>query len=295
MRMIVAVLATGLALQGAASAETVELQNGDKLEGVVIVEQNEQVWIVEHPVLGKLEIPTSQIKPPEPEKEAEVSPGLFGTSFMQGWKRAFSAGFSGSSGVTDENSVNVDLQLDHETESHRDQFVARYFYADANKSSTNNEFLARHIHDFLIKDSRWFSFLAGGYNYDEFQAWDHRFTGSGGLGYDFLRDDVYVLSARVGPGFTVTRGGGDREDFNGVASLQFSWAIVEGVSWNSTAAYFPVLNDTPEFRALAETELTIALNLIDGLAFKLGGSYEYDSQNNDPNDRKYFGNLVYEF
>ena len=56
-----------------------------------------------------------------------------------------------------------------------------------------------------------------------------------------------------------------------------------------------MLNDTPEFRALAESELKIAIGLIDGLSFKLGGSYEYDSQNAERNDRKYFGNIVYDF
>lgn len=295
MRIVAAVLMIGLALQGTASAEIVELQNGDKLEDVVVLEENERVWIVEHPVLGRLEIPASEIKPPEAEKPAEVKPGVFGTSFLEGWTKAFSAGFSGSSGVTKENNVNVDLELNNETESHRDRFIARYFFTDADGLTTKNEFLTRHIHDFLIKDSKWFTYLGGGYKYDELQSWDHRYTGSAGVGYDFLNDDRFKLTGRIGPGFTVTRDGDDREDFNGVAMLQFSWAIMEGLGFNGETAYFPVLNDLPEFRSFAKGEFKVAIGVVEGLSFKFGGSYEYDSQNVERNDRKYYANIVYDF
>ena len=42
--------------------------------------------------------------------------------------------------------------------------------------------------------------------------------------------------------------------------------------------------------------LALTVVVIEGLSFKLGGSYEYDSQNEGSNnDRKYYGNLVYDF
>lgn len=309
MRVITAVLASLLVLEGAALAENVELENGDKLKDVIVLEQNDEVWVLQHPVLGRIEVPASQVKPPEPPKAAETRPGIFGTSVLAGWVKAFSLGFSGSSGVTDETNFNTDLQLKNETERHRDAFVASYFFAEKDGDKTNNEFNLRHLHDFLIKDSRWFGFLSGGYKYDEFQSWDHRITGGGGVGYDFIKNDVHTLTGRIGPGFTVTRGGDrfndddppvrigpdDREDFNGIASLTGSWAITEGVSFNAEAAYIPVLSDMPEFRAISLAELKVAIGIIKGLGVKVGGSYEYDSQNAERNDRKYYGNIVYDF
>jgi putative salt-induced outer membrane protein YdiY len=307
LKIIVGVLAICCALEGVAAAATIELVTGDKLEDVVIVEENELRVVVEHPTFGRLVIPARDIKVPEPEAEAAVKPGLFGTWVLRGWTKALSAGFSGSSGVTKENNVNADLQLNNETESHRDAFVARYFYADANSNKTNNEFLARHIHDFLIKNSRLFAYLGGGYKYDEFQIWDHRFTGSGGIGYDIVKNDTFKLTGRAGPGFTVTRGDGeidasgkkleaDREDFNGVAMAMGSWHIAEGLDWTAEMAYLPVLNDLPDFRAVALSEIKVAIGVVEGLSFKVGGSYEYDSQNvSERNDRKYYGNIVYEF
>jgi putative salt-induced outer membrane protein YdiY len=287
-------LVVGLALSSAARAETIELETGDKLEGVEILEKGEEVWSVEHPVLGRIEIPVDQIKPPDP-----VKPGLFGTRFMRGWSRSISAGFSGSSGVTKENNINADAEFANETERHRDQFVARYYYSDADSSRTNNEFDATHIHDFLFKDTPWFTFLGGGYRYDEFQGWDHRIGGSGGVGYEFVTTERFSLIGRAGPGFTVTRGGNkdqEREDFNGLALVRFDWTVFEGSTVTGSTSYVPVFNDLPEFRSLSRLEWKIALGVIDGLGFKIGGSYEYDSQNEGTNnDRKYYGNLVYDF
>jgi putative salt-induced outer membrane protein YdiY len=284
----------GLALQGVASAETLELRSGGTLEDVEVLDRNEERLLVEHPVLGRLEIPVSEIKPPE---EPEVRPGLFGTSFMEGWNKALSAGFSGSSGVTKETTINAGLELKNKTDHHRDAFIANYFYASADGERSNNEFTADHLHDFLFTDSKWIAYIGGGYKYDQFQSWDHRIVGSAGAGYDFLRDDLYVLTGRIGPGFTITRGGSDdREDFNGVAVLQGSWTIVDGIAFNAEAAYFPVLNDMPDFRTVGLAELKIAIGAIKGLSFKAGGSYEYDSQNvEERNDRKWYGSLVYDF
>ena len=292
MRVLVLLLLVARALPAAARAETIELVTGDKLEGVTILEQNAERWIVEHPLLGRIEIPVDQIKPPK-----NRSRGLFGTSLLEGWSRSVSAGFSGSSGVTKENNINADIQLGNETERHRDRFVARYYYSDANSDRTNNEFDANHLHDFLLKDTPWFVFLGGGYRYDEFQGWDHRVTGAAGLGYEFLNTERFRLNGRIGPGFTVTRGGGeDREDANGVVAAEATWVVFEGSELTGATSYFPVLNDMPDFRSISRLEWKIPLGVIEGLGFKLGGSYEYNSQNEGTNnDRKYYGNLVYEF
>ena len=286
-------LIVGLALSGVGHADTIELAGGDKLEGVVVLEKNDESWLVEHPVFGKIEIPVDQLKPPDPV----VKPGLFGSSLLRGWSRSVSAGFSGSSGVTKENNLNADIRLGNETDRHRDQFRAHYYYADANSNRTNNEFDSIHIHDFLFKDSAWFGFLSGGYKYDEFQSWDHRVTGAGGIGYEFVKTERVRLKGRIGPGFTVTRGGNDeREDANGVVAAQGSWVMSEGIELTGSTGYFPVLGDLPEFRSMSRLEWKIALGVLEGLAFKVGGSYEYDSQNDgNSNDRKYYGNLVYDF
>jgi hypothetical protein len=55
-------LLTLLLSASAANAETIELKSGDKLENVVVIERSEDRLVLEHPVLGRLEIPAIEVK-----------------------------------------------------------------------------------------------------------------------------------------------------------------------------------------------------------------------------------------
>ena len=150
-----AVLASAL-LGGAAWAETIRLRNGDVLEGVEILESNDDRVVAEHPVLGRIVIPQDEIEPPAspaPSEAPTVIPGLFGTSFLAGWTRALSAGLTGASGKSQNLNINADLKLESRRERHRDRFVARYFLVSEDRSLSDNEFDATHDHDFLFLDS----------------------------------------------------------------------------------------------------------------------------------------------
>ena len=131
MRIQWAALIVWPLLCGSAFAETIELENGDKIEGAIL-EKNDQVWIVEHPVQGRLEIPVDEIKPPEDEK---VKPGVFGTRFLKGWDKALSAGFNGSSGKSRDANINFDARLQRETERNRMNWVARYYFSSTDRST----------------------------------------------------------------------------------------------------------------------------------------------------------------
>ena len=71
----------------------------------------------------------------------------------------------------------------------------------------------------------------------------------------------------------------------------------DGHSVTTSHFYYPSLNDLPEFRSVSRLEWKIPVGLVTGLAVKLGGSYEYDSAIRSPksNDRKYYGNISYDF
>ena len=108
MRIAAMVLAIWMGVCGSALAETVELKSGEKLEGTIL-DSNDDYVEMEHAVLGRIKIPADEIKPPE---EPKVKPGLFGTSFLEGWNKALSAGLSGSDGKSNEISANVDFKRD---------------------------------------------------------------------------------------------------------------------------------------------------------------------------------------
>jgi putative salt-induced outer membrane protein YdiY len=290
-------LLIALLLSSVAVAETVELKSGDKLENVVVIERTPEHVIVEHPVLGRLEIPAIEVKPEEVET---VKPGLFGTRFMRGWTRSAGAGLSGSSGVTREVNMNAELNAGFESDDHRARFATRYFLSASRQNgkygNTRNDVTTVYLHDFLIADSKWFYFGSGEHRYDEFQNWKHRFVVAGGLGYDFLRNDDWTISGRFGPGYTRKTEGENKDEANAVASFNSTWRISDGNSITFVSSYFPSLNDLPEFRSLSRLEWKVATGIVEGLGIKLGGSYEYNSTNSgDNNDRKYYGTLIYDF
>lgn len=297
---------------GAARADTVELKSGEKLEGTVLEKTDEQI-VMEHPVLGRIIIPASELKP-----EEEIEPGLFGTKVLEGWSKALSAGFSGSSGKSKETSINADLNLNRETERNRMQFVSRYFFARSSGNTTENAWDSRYIHDFLFPERSWFPFLTGNFRIDTQQDWRYRLSAQTGFGYEFLKNDEWELIGRLGGGIAQTLGDyRDHEEPDGnpatrprkvgpdpvrtepdaLAALQMTWNYYDGQSLSAATLYLLDLADVPNYRSESRAEWKLAVGLVEGLAFKVGTSFIYDSHEIGKlkRDFRYYGNLVYDF
>jgi putative salt-induced outer membrane protein YdiY len=274
-------------------AEVFVLSNGDSIDATVIEETDETI-VVEHPQLGRVVLERSGLKPPDPP--APPNPGLFGTRFLEGWSRNISAGFSGSSGNSNDASVNGSIALSRSTDDYRSAFNSSYFYASQNGASNTNEFFANYQHDFTRKDSSFYPFVKARYQHDVFQAWSDRVTASGGGGYDLLQRETLHLRGELGVGFSRSWGSERAWRPEGVASLVLEWNPADGQQLTADITYYPDFDDLGEFRALANTAYLIAITQLDGLSLKLGAKNEYDSnQPGDNNNLKYYGNLVYDF
>jgi opacity protein-like surface antigen len=311
-------------LSGAAVADEIELVTGEKIEGAIL-ENNDQRVVIEHPVLGRLEIDPDQIKPPE---EVHVTPGLFGTSFLEGWTRGASIGWNLSTGKSKNQNLNGDLGLHRETERHRMKLVSKYYYSESDKEVEDNQFDARYTHDFLFADGKWFPFLSPNYRYDSQQDWNHRAGVDVGIGYQFFKNEEWDLLGRLGGGVSQTlkddreettsgvpagespRHRGDnpiRTEWTGLIVLQGTWFYMEGQSLAASIGLEPDFADlrsrnetstrTPNFRSIMNAEWKVAIGAIEGLSFKTGINYIHDSHesNRNRNDRKYYLNLAYDF
>lgn len=279
-----------IAFISAAAADEFELVNGDKVAGSV-VEQNDESIVVDHPQLGRIVIPRTALKPPTPP-----NPGLFGTQILEGWNRNLGAGFSGSSGNSSDASFNASMALSRTTDTYRSAFNTSYFFASQNSQQTTNEYFANYQHDFLFSESPFYLFAQARYQYDEFQAWENRISGSGGLGYDILTRKTLSLRGELGVGFSRSWGTEPGWRPEGVAGLVFGWTPLEGQKLTADVTYYPDFDNFSEYRILANAAYIIAITQLDGLSLKLGIKNEYDSaQPGDNNNLKYFGNLVYDF
>jgi putative salt-induced outer membrane protein YdiY len=316
MRALTLVLPALLAfclLAESAAAEKVELLSGDTLEGEII-ESNEKVMVMQHPVLGRLEIPVEEIKPKE-----GIKPGLFDTWFLRGWNRSFSFGYAGSSGKTKETAINTDLELHYKSESHRIDNTYRYYYSRQNGQTNNNEADILYLHDFLIADTDFFPFLSASYRYDAMQEWNHRVGGNTGIGYTVIDDGVYKVLPRIGGGVARTfvddrpcikddtgvclvpkqTSGSDpvRWEYNFLLGLQLGWVIMEGMKVTWDTVYLLDVGDSPNFRLTSRAEYKVAIGYVEGLGFKTGIAYIYDAHESTSarNDRKWYVNIVYDF
>ncbi len=275
-----------------AGAETLELANGDKLSGEVI-ERTEDRIVLEHAVLGRVAVPTAQLKPPEP-----ATRGLFGTRFLRGWKRSVEMGLSGASGNSETKDLRAGVNLGYEDETRRWKFEARYLFSEQDHDTSQNNFRAILNRDFLRPNSRWFLFAGGRYDWDDFQSWDHRLTLGGGPGYELFTSESFDLRTRVGPSLTIQRG--DDDDVKGelMLGLEAVWRISDSQTLNLTNSVFPALSDPGGFRNVTNADWTIQLSERYPLALKLGIENDYESDvdpDTEENDLKYYGSLLVNF
>jgi putative salt-induced outer membrane protein YdiY len=288
-RNLLARLVIGM-LAGSAAAEKIELANGDVLDGEVL-ERTADELVLKHEILGRLEIPTSQLS------IATVKEGMFGTGFLRGWDRRLELGANGSDGNSDTLNVLGGLHLGFENDYHRFRLTSAYRLNEDEGDRTANNAFAEAVNDWLHPDRRWFPFVETRWDYDEFEDWDHRIAAGAGLGWKFYDTERFQLLGRAGLGASRTFGGEDERWVpEALLGLEGAWTIAENHKLTFYNKLYPDLDETGEFRNLSGLAWIIALN--EELSLKLGAENEYESfapEGTEKNDLRYTGSLLIGF
>ena len=265
------ILLAPLAPLAASAADTIELTNGDELTGRVLERSDERV-VLEHPSLGRLEIPVDRIKPPEPPNE-----GLFGSSILAGWTRTFLLGVSGAQGNTRNNDVLAALDMDYADDARRWAFDAAYRFGAADGETNEHDALAQLRRDWLFEGSPWFVFALGRGDYDQFKTWTWRVNGAMGVGYQFVDTESFELEGLLGPSLTKQFA---EDDFfvEALVGLEAVWRISEHHSLSLSNTIYPALNDLGEFRNLSTFAWKWKLLEDPGLSLVAGVDNEYLSE-----------------
>ena len=274
-----------------ALAHVVELENGDRLNGT-IVERTDDVVVMEHPVLGRLEIPQDKIR----RKEEAEEGGLFGTKFLRGWDSTVGLGLSGSEGTTEDVDLNVTFNTRYADARKRWDIRAAYFISGEDGNRSKNEGWLDVDRDWLFSESKWFFFADGRYDYDEFQAFDHRLAAHVGPGYDLFTDETWDIIGRLGVGVNHTFGGEERTNPEGLVGLNLTWRLTENQTIESRNRVFPNLEDTEEVRTINSLDWIINISRGGPISLKFGAEFQYDSETEgEETDLTYYGNLNYSF
>ncbi len=277
---------------GGAGAETIVLANGDTLTGEVISRSAEQL-VLEHAVLGRVEVPVDALQPPEPPDA-----GILDSGFLAGWTRRIDLAFNGSRGNSQNAALRGGIDLDFEDDRRRWAVDGRYFFASTDGLTEENQFRATVDRDWLLPGSPWFWFAQGQYDWDEFEAWDHRLKAFGGPGRTLVKRERFELLARLGAGLVKEFGGADDLRPEVVFRLSGKWALAEGQTLTLDNAVFPSLDTLGEFRNVTRAELAVQLTAESPFHLKLGIENEYESQaepGTKKNDLQYYGGLGLSF
>ena len=284
-------------------AVTVKLANGDTLSGEII-SRSEQRLVLNHPLLGEIEIATSALQPAsseafpptsrKTEADEKAAPaadkGILASGWLTDWKRQLLVGVAGSSGQSDSQKINVGFTAEYEDAEKRWAHKTSYYRNESEGELSDHSLVMKLNRDFLLPGDPKFYFAGGQFDYDEFKDYDYRLAVNGGMGYELFKSDNWRLLGRAGMGLNRTFGDTREETTaEGLLQLDSKWKINHHQALDVSNVLHPNLSETGEFRNL--TTLDWKLKLDDELGFGLvvGLSNEYDSLISDgnKNDFKY--------
>jgi hypothetical protein len=276
----------------AAGAETYELENGDRITGEVIRQSDTEI-VLEHPVLGRIEIPLAELAPKEGPR-----PGLLGTPLLAGWKRTLALGLNGQRGNTETTDIVAALDLDFEDEQVRWKVDARYGFSRAEGATTKHNGLVELNRDGLLATSPWFWFAGGRYDWDQFRSWDQRLSANSGIGRELVKTERFALRGRLGPAVTREFDGDDPWRYEAMFGVEATWAIDENHSIEVSNRFFQAVNDGQPYRNLTDARWRWQLSRDPALSLNVGIENEYVSNpapGLDGNDLKYLTTLGIDF
>lgn len=216
------------------------------------------------------------------EKKAPAEDG----ELFKHWDSQIELGVNGSSGNSENFNIRAGFISKRVTDRNETLFGVLYTYATSDGTSTRNRFEAALRNDFLLApDSRWSLFAQGKFEYDEFQDWKYRTQLFGGVGYAFIKDDVFLLRGRLGAGAT-KEFGSSRNEFipEGLVGVDFDWKITKATRYFALGEFYPSFENSSDYRLLGKTGLEIMVDPELKLSLKMGVEDRYNS--NPGGDRK---------
>lgn len=233
-----------------------------------------------------------------PAEKAAPAPEV---SFWNGWKRNADLGLNGSSGNSETLSIRGLIGAERKTETLETKANVGYVFAnnDGEKSKSRGEANIFNNWNFGA-DSPWGWFAQGKVEYDEFQSWKWRFSGSTGPSYTFIKNEKTTLRGRVGLGAFYETGKSADDELHPELDLglDFTHQFSETQKMFATIDYYPSLDEFPAYRVTAQAGYEILLSKEDNLSLKLGIQDRYDSSpglGNKRNDVEYFVALSFNF
>jgi hypothetical protein len=303
-----------LILCGPVLADEVKLVTGESLKGDII-KINEDLVVIEHPSLGRIEIPADAVKeviadletvsgdtaaqPLYGKQEKKREPAKAVKSGKPAQDSRFEVGANGSQGNSETFDGRAALVSEYKDETFRIKLNAAYFYGSTRDTITKNQFNVEVVNEWYIPKTRWSLFTQGRYDRKAFGPWRSRQTCAGGVGYKVIDRGGFQATLRAGLGFAreyVSEN--DRPQPEALATGEIKWLISNDQKLAADTTYYNALDKAGQYRVVSNAAWTAKLDGADGISIKLGVQNEYQSDVEpefEYNDFKYYAAVSVDF
>jgi len=271
---------------------TVVMAGGDTIEGRLI-ERTDTAIVLDHPTLGRLEIlreriDSLKVKEPEFKKEEKVGPfepelrkldGKASRLTEKGWKASVNVALDSSTGNTkNEQSMRFGGHIERKLPDRKSMMDLSYYHKIKESDVTDNKLTIGLGRDWFYPDSRWFRFVSGRFDYDEFESWEQRANAQVGPGYHLLETEGMTLDIRTGLGPRREWGSqNNNAKLEGLMGADFEWKTNDRKTFMIKPYFFPVVGDLDDYRARVSGEWRFLFDHAMHLGLVMGGLYEYQS------------------
>lgn len=234
-------------------------------------------------------------------EQLPTSPGLASRlpSWLRDWKSSVEVGLNGSDGNTSRQSLRLNLNTVRRWKHMESSVRGAYRMSSNNGERDQSQLVVDARNDWIVKDgSPWRYFATARLEYDEFQPWDARTSGFGGVGYQLLQTESTTLLGRGG--FGGSRAFGLDEEFRSeafiAADLTFSFSETQRL--RAAVEYLPDTGDLNQFRLNTDASWEMKLDPKSELYLRIGVANRYDSQTHErasESDVDYFVNVGWSF
>jgi putative salt-induced outer membrane protein YdiY len=310
-----------LAVMGAAQiaiADTVTLNNGDKITGTIEAVTATSV-VMQTPYAGKLTVDKATVKTMQSEKAVAVTlpsgetkqlfllttPDGSGwrtsevfvavvpaaprfTSYLDigpDWKNQLSLGASQTTGNDNTTTFAGELTLHYLLKP--DELVIKFAgaYGMTNELGKADD---RQTAGFFAETAIWrhdltdrlFFYADDDARYDAIKGISIQATGIVGLGYKLIDEETFKVDLRGGPGVTYTKtfDGTSEVSAAAEAGVRVQWILSERATLTHEDVYTTSLEDFNIWRIHSETALNFKLDLERGLGLKLAFNDDYENE-----------------
>ena len=237
------------------------------------------------------------------DNQVAEKPGLFGTTFLEGWTKNIGAGISGSNGTTSEVKITADAKGEYNHEKHRRKFQANLYISkpDSPSEPTDRKAFVEYEENYKPFDNSIYLIGTARYDYDRLLSANSRIAPSAGVGMDLHDSENLTIRASIGTGLSHTWDRNGETVPEGVLRGSADYNVTKGVTFATTQTFYTNIDDTDELRVISNAELKADIGEGGGLTASVGLNNEYDttaegrSEDNEKNDLTYFLRLGYDF